>query len=111
METKKKSWNKEELKVYLLLLCANADSVKTEDELILIKSKVNEETFDKMHREISSDSEEKALRKISENIALHEYSQRELAKLHMEMREVFFTDEKFCRMEQYLERILRNILY
>lgn len=111
METTPKNWNKEELKVYILLLCANADSVKSEEEMKYIRSRVNDEVFEKMQAEIAADSEDIGLEKIEDHISLHEYSQRELNALHREMREVFYSDKKFSLMEQQLDRILKNMLY
>ena len=59
-------WNKRELQTYILLLCANADSEETTEELDLIKTKVDDSTFQKMHQEIKKDSEEISLEKIEE---------------------------------------------
>ena len=111
METRHRIWNKEELKVYILLLCANADTVQTEDEMQHIRSRVNDEIFEKMQAEIAADSEDHGLEKIEKHVSAHEYSQRELNELHREMRAVFFSDKNFSLMEQQLDRILKNILY
>ena len=56
MTSKSNNWNKQELKIYILLLCANADSVKSKEEIELIKSKTNSETFDKIFKEFSKDT-------------------------------------------------------
>ena len=45
------SWNKAELKIYIMLLCANADAVETEHELQLIKARSNAATFKKVYKE------------------------------------------------------------
>ncbi|MFV8226237.1 hypothetical protein, partial [Christiangramia aquimixticola] len=111
METKKMTWTKEELKVYILLMCANADAVKTDDEIDLIRSQVDSEAYEKISREFANDSEEEGLDKIEENIAHHEYSHKELQHLYEEMRDVFISDKNFCLMERHLERVLQNILY
>lgn len=111
METTNRTWNKEELKVYILLLCANADSVKTDDEMQHIRSRVNAEVFERMQEEIAADSEDHGLAKIEQHVSAHEYSQRELNELHREMRAVFFSDKNFSLMERQLDRILKNILY
>ncbi len=104
-------WNKRELQTYILLLCANADSEETTEELDLIKTKVDDSTFQKMHQEIKMDSEEISLEKIEDNLEYHEYSGKELAQLRREMRAIYFTDKNFDRMERNLDRILDNILY
>jgi hypothetical protein len=111
MKSKNTPWNKEELKTYILLLCANADSVQSEEEINLIKSKVSAETFDKIFQEFSDDTEEEGLEKVEDNVELHYYSTMELAQLRKEMQEVFFADEKFLMMERNLDRLLGNIIY
>lgn len=111
MKNEKRNWTKNELQVYLLLLCANADLVQTEEELNLIRSKVNADVFEKMFKEFSEDNEERSFEKIQDNIALHHYSHREIQLLRKEMQEVFFTDQKFGMLERNMERILKNMLY
>ena len=93
------------------MLCANADSNETDEEIELIKSKTDLQTFDKMYSEFSGDTEEESLEKIQDNLAVHEYSHREITELRREMFEVFFSDKKFSMMENTLDKILDNILY
>ena len=111
MNSQDQDWTKAELQIYILLLCANADSVETEQEIKLIKSKTDKETFDKMYREFSGDTEEESLEKIQDNMVLHEYSHKEIAALRKEMFEIFFSDKKFSMMENTLDKILDNIIY
>lgn len=111
MKTSKKKWSKKELQIYILLLCANADSNVTHEELDLIKSKTDKETFKKIHKEFGSDSEEESLEKIQQNVHLHYFSHMELIAFRKEVHAVFFTDNKFDRMERNLYRILDNIIY
>ena len=51
MKNDKKYWNKEELKTYILLLCAKADAVESKDEIELIKSMSTAETFQNTYAE------------------------------------------------------------
>lgn len=111
MKSKTNPWNKEELKTYILLMCANADSEQSEEELNLIRSKVDSVTFDKIFSEFSKDTEEEGLEKVEDNVELHYYSTMELAQLRKEMQEVFFVDQKFLMMERNLDRLLGNIIY
>ncbi|MGB3145107.1 MAG: hypothetical protein WBB24_13465, partial [Maribacter sp.] len=66
-----KSWSKKELKIYLFLLCADADAVKTEEELEFIKHKTDSDTFQTLYREFESDDQESRFRKIENSIAKH----------------------------------------
>lgn len=111
MKGEQKHWTKTELQIYILMLCANADSNVTEEELALIKSKTDRETFEKMSQEFSGDTEEESLEKIQDNLVMHEYSHKELVNLRKEMFEIFFSDKKFSMMENTLDKILNNILY
>ncbi|WP_435412927.1 hypothetical protein [Psychroserpens mesophilus] len=111
MITKIDRWTKPELHIYILLLCANADSNETDVEIEMIKSKVDPETFDKIYTEFKSDAEDVQFEKIDDNIQHHDYNNMELAKFRQEIHEIFFSDGKFMMMEQNLNRILDNILY
>lgn len=111
MKSEQQHWTKAELQIYILFLCANADSKMTEEEIELIKSKTDKATFEKIYQEFSGDTEEESLEKIQDNLALHEYSHKELSELRKEMFEIFFSDKKFSMMENTLDKILDNILY
>lgn len=111
MESQTSHWTKTELEIYILLLCANADSVVTKEEIDAIKSKFEPEKFENIYSEFSSDTEEEGLRKIEGNICLHEYSYKELSEIKSEMKNIFLSDNKFNMMERNLERILNRILY
>ncbi len=104
-------WTKEELQVYILLLCANADNDETEKEREMIQSKVSTETFEKMYSEFSNDSEEKRLKKIDRNVHHHTYTNMELIDFRREVYEIFFSDCDFKMMEKRLDWTLDNILY
>lgn len=104
-------WTKTELQIYILLLCANADKKETHEELSMIKSKVPEETFEKIYKEFTGDSEKKGLKKIELNVHLHEYSNIELSAFRREVYEIFFSDCNFTMMEKRLDWTLDNILY
>ena len=111
MIDKKNHWNKQELQVYILLLCANADNDETEKELTMIKSKVTPETFAKMYQLFSGDSEEKQLENIKEAVHDHNYTNMELIAFRREVYEIFFSDCTFKMMEKRLDWTLDNILY
>ena len=111
MKSKKIKWSKIELKTYILLLCANSDSKERKKEINVIKSKVDEETFDRIYREFGMDHEDTSLEKIEASIAQHEYSHMELMSLRQEVTEVFLADKKLKASERYLDRLLDNILY
>ncbi|MCB0448236.1 MAG: hypothetical protein KDD03_12145 [Gelidibacter sp.] len=104
-------WTKEELKVYILLLCANADNEITQEELTVIKSKTDHSTFERLYKEFCEDNEDTNFEKIEYTIGHQEYSPHELSELKRETLEVFDSDHKFQQRERYLDKVLDNILY
>lgn len=104
-------WTKTELQVYILLLSANADKDETNDELEMIKSKVELQTFLKIYQEFQADSEEERLQKIDTNIHLHTYSSMELIEFRTEVHRIFLSDHNFSMLEKRLDWTLDNILY
>lgn len=111
MTTKKGHWTKEELQVYVLMLCAHADGIEKEEEITVIKSKTDSKTFAKIHAEFLNDTDERRLEKIDENVHQHVFTQMQLGEFRREIYEVFFADCQFQRMEKNLDRILDNLLY
>lgn len=111
MKNSQTNWTKEELEIYILLLCSKADSSISEEELSFIKSKVDIKSFEKIYKEFSEDSEEEAIEKIDDNVQQHHYSPREILSIRANMKSVFFTDNEFGMKEEYLDRIIDNILY
>jgi len=111
MKSETHNWNKKELQLYILLLCANADNYESQEELNMIRSKADDATFERIYKEFKQDSEDKRLEKIDDAVQLLEYSTSELNNLRREMYEIFFSDCDFSLMERNLDRILDNILY
>ncbi len=111
MKTKNDPWDKNELHTYILLLCANADSEVGDEEIALIKGKVDAETFERIYKEFSADTEDVGLEKISRAVQMFEYSHAELQELRAEMETIYFADQKYSMMERNLDRILDNIIY
>ena len=111
MKSKKNIWSKAELQTYILLLCANADNDESEDEIKMIMSKTDSETFERIYKEFSGDTEDERFEKIDAAIHLHQYSIMEISAFKREMYEIFFSDCNFSLMERNLDRILDNIIY
>lgn len=111
MKKADKQWSKQELKVYILLLCAKADGIEVPEEIDLIKSKSSPEIFDTIYSELSLDSEEESIEKIEDTIARLNYSEMELSEFKKDIQEVFYADKNFSRKEINFNRILNNIIY
>jgi len=104
-------WTKDELKVYTLLLCAKADNHMSKEQLDLIKSKVDTDTYEKMYQEILKDSQDEGLYKIQKNVSWLHYTAMELGEFKKEVHQVFMTDKKIMMRESIVGEILDNILY
>ncbi|WP_228850973.1 hypothetical protein [Aegicerativicinus sediminis] len=111
MTSEASSWTKKELHLYIFLMCANADSEESEEEIALIKSKTDEQTFEKIYKEFSEDSEDERFEKIEDGVHQFHYSNMELIQLRKQMTEIFEKDKKYTLREQNLDRILDNLLY
>lgn len=112
MKNPSKNWSKKELKVYLLLLCAQTDSQQSHEEIDLIRRKTDSDTFDKIYQEFEKDvDEDTRIQKIESAVHKHEFSQMELADLKKEIHQLFHSDKNFSESEKYLDRILDNIVY
>tara|TARA_R110000782_G_scaffold170044_3_gene261827 strand:- start:630 stop:965 length:336 start_codon:yes stop_codon:yes gene_type:complete len=111
MSNSSKNWSKNELKVYLLLLCAQADSEQTAEEINLIKQKTDSATFTSLYKEFKKDDEDTRFEKVEASIGVLEFSQKELSDLKKEFHELFHSDKKITAAEQYMNKILDNILY
>ncbi len=111
MKTDETIWSKEELKTYILILCAKADNVEAGEEIELIKKKTSDEIFDKMYREFQNDDEDASLEKIENVLEGHHYSELEICELKNEIQKIFAADRKIPMSESNLGRILENILY
>lgn len=110
MEEIKNNWTEERFKAYVMLYCANADFVESEDEKELVKSKFGEDMFDSVHVEFDSDNDFQRIQKIQGAAQKLEYNKEKLDALCDEIKEVFFSDGKFDILEQNLFRGLKNIL-
>lgn len=103
-------WTKEELKIYTLIYCANADYFESQLEMNFIKSKVDESNFEKIYLEFKSDNDYMSVQKIKHTMENLGYSNEDKDKLFDEMRGVFLADGKYQSLEQNLHRALTNIL-
>lgn len=111
MKNELAKWSKAELKIYILLLCAKIDQEESEEEIALIQSKTDSETFNKIYNEFCCDVENICFEKIEYAINQHEYSPKEISDLKKEILEVFHSDKNFSMKERYLETVFDNILY
>jgi hypothetical protein len=111
MEAKSQNYNKEELKIYLLLLCSKADSIITQEELNFIKSKLDVAIFKKIYKNFLSHTEDEVLEIIEDTINELQLSHLEILEIKNQMKTLFFIDNNYTMKEKNLTRIINNILY
>lgn len=107
MET---SWNKKQLKAYLLLYCANIDNEENKKELSIIKSQIEADAYEKIHEEFDSDNDYQSVEKISHTLDRLGYTKENITQLITEMKALFMADGEFDATEQALFIGLKRLL-
>ncbi len=103
-------WTKTEFEAYVLLYAAQCNMLETEEERNYILSKVNEQTFNKVHTQIVFDKEEDIIENIKEYLLIHNYASEEKRALINDIKEVFFADGTVDQMEKEIFKTLQKIL-
>jgi len=110
MESYNTDWSREEFKAYLMLNCANADYIETEEEKDLILSKVDKTTYKRIHKEFDKDNDYIRLQKIASTAKRFGYTKDKIDVLLERMKELFMQDHKFNAYEEYMYKGLKRIL-
>jgi len=103
-----KKWTKEELKIYILIYCSNANFTESKLEVNFIKSKLTNSNFEKIHAEFDQDNDYQSIEKIISSVKEHGYENKKI--LMKEIMELFLSDGKYDILEQNLYRGLKHIL-
>lgn len=103
-------WTKDELKAYLLLYCTHCHVEETEEDKELIISKVDKETYKRIHKEIDKDNDYQSLQKILNTIERLGYSSNDIDQLIADVKELFLDDDDFDTLEQNMYRQLKHLL-
>lgn len=104
------NWGKEEFTAYVLLYCAQADSNVSEEEITIIKTKVDEEQFKSVKSEFESDNDYKRIQKIKNTVTRYGFSAEDMQILFDDMKKIFHSDGKFDLIERKLFNMLKRIL-
>ena len=103
-------WSRDDLKAYILLYCANADFVETEEETSYIKSKISDHGFENIHDEFIGDNDYQGLQKIRSTLDRFKFTKDEVAVLLSEIKELFLSDGSFDTLERNLFMRLNQFL-
>ena len=102
------NWSRKEFKLYLLLYCSHANLEEKDEEIELIKSKVDTDTYGKIHKELEKDNDYQSIQKIMYNLDKFNYTVEEKHKLLEDIKDVFYSDGEFDLMEQNLLLSLKH---
>jgi thiosulfate/3-mercaptopyruvate sulfurtransferase len=107
---KKTHWTKKELVAYILLYTAysNFDEANTEKNVII--SKVDMQTFQKIHNEFDKDNDYRSLQKIIQGLEEHNYNKDELQSLFTDIKILFFSDGEYDITERNMFLYLKKLL-
>lgn len=104
------NWSEEELKVYIMIYCANADFLELKAEKDFIISKFKGNSFERIHDEFDKDNDNQSIQKIRLALEKYGYLKDGADRLFREMKELFLSDGKYDASEQNLFRGLSHII-
>lgn len=110
MEEFKTNWTREELKAYILLYCAYANFVETEEERNFIMKKVGEDKYRQIHKEFDKDNDYQRIQKIQHTVERFDYSPKEIDRLFYNIKKMFLTDGEIDILEKNIYRGLQHLL-
>jgi len=105
------NWTKKEFKAYVLLYAAHCNFIETEEERNYILSKVDKQTFNKIHTEVVVDSDKENLDKIQKYLKVNKYNQEDKDDLLRDIKNVFFADGSVDSLEKKVFLLLKKILF
>jgi len=107
---KQTHWTKEELVAYILLYTAHSNFEEANLEKNVIISKVDMQTFQKIHDEFDEDNDYQSLQKIIQGVEQHQYNSNDLKLLFTDIKTLFLSDGEYDIMERNMFLFLKKIL-
>jgi len=107
---KQPHWTKEELVAYILLFTAHSNFDEANKERNVIISKVDMQTFQKIHDEFDEDNDYQSLQKIIQGVNDHNYNEDELKSLFTDIKTLFLSDGEYDIMERNMFLYIKKIL-
>ncbi len=106
----KTNWTKNELVAYILLYTANSDYSESKEEKKIILSKVDQDTFEKIHKEFDGDNDYQSLQKIISGLEEQNYSKSDLSLLFSDIKTLFLSDGDYGILEKNMFMYLKKVL-
>ena len=104
------NWTKDELVAYVLLFAANSNFIEDNFERNEIITKVDMQTFQKIHDEFDADNDYQSIQKIIKGLEVHNYSKEDLDDLFVDIKMMFLSDGEYDILEQNMMLQLKKIL-
>ena len=104
------NWSRDELIAYILLFAAHSNFEEANLERNVIISKVDMQTFQRIHDEFDGDNDYQSLQKIQAELKNHDYGSNDLEDLFSEIRVLFHADGEFDVLERNMFSYLKRIL-
>lgn len=106
----KTHWTKPELVAYILLYASQSDFLESNKEKNIIISKVDMNTFQKIHNEFDKDNDYQSIQKIISGLKEHNYSKMDIDLLFADIKGLFFADGNFNVSERTMYKLLKKLL-
>lgn len=103
-------WTKNELIAYILLFAAHSDFNESNEERNAIISKVNMQTFQRIHDEFKSDNDYQCLEKIQKGLDHYNFTSKQIDTLLLEIKQMFQADHDYNILERNMMLFLKKIL-
>lgn len=104
------TWSKDELIAYILLFAAHSDFKESNEERNIIISKVDMQTFQKIHSEFEQDNDYQAIQKIEKGLEQHNFTVKQIDHLLLEIKLLLNADHEYGVLERNMMRFLKKIL-
>ncbi|GGI57443.1 sulfurtransferase [Winogradskyella haliclonae] len=104
------NWTRNEFMAYVLLYAAHSDFKEDNHERNIIISKVDMQTFQKIHYEFSSDNDYQSIQKILASVEKHKYSSENIDQILADIKGLFFADGDYDIKEHSMLLFLKRIL-
>ena len=93
-------WNNKELSAYILLYCANANYSETEEQIEMIRAKVDAGDYKSIRKEFQKDNDFQSISKIKVAVERLGYSKTQIDALIDEIKSMFLVDGYFDQTEK-----------
>jgi len=103
-------WTETQFHAYVLLYCAHADLIETEDESDTIRSLVSPASYQIILDEYEADNDYVRIQKIQHTAQRMNYGPEKVDELLASMKEVFMADGHFEAEEQLIFMGLKRLL-